>query len=832
MRQHLLPDACWWILFAALFVETPACEEALASGEAPSFDFSKTHAARHLPRDYFERHVRNKEQYARWIAAHNELLRQLAPKKPISDEELFAEHVFLSFPGLEDTREAFEERNIAAARKAFAAFFLKRFSQKTPVRRGLSELTGWHRKVVGWCEGYLAGKIGPLRSSRVYYTLAQGEEFDFCTIDPVGFNNYDWCQISTWRQPIEHYLEGYAATGKRAYLAEAVRIINAWYDGFAGQARANYEQLTFDSKGQFRQGNLGHAAIEFTPWEHWAVAQGRLRRMLELAPFLSQTGDPEELAIRAAKMAAEDLQLLALRLPHYWGNFASYIGHDTCGLAVPFAFLRKAPQWFQLGFETVTKSYGTDSFPDGSTNDFTASYLLAYLRPYAMVQSIVDRYGEQNRFRLDREAFARAREKSFEWLLYTSMPDLSPPTFNDSWRPRGVGDVATWLRQLDWCGREDFRWFATERKGGAPPRCTSYPLRTHGPSWAGICAMRSDWRPDAVYLAVDFGPYGFNDAHGHADYGSFSIFAYGNDLVVDPACEVYGNPLHDKIDKAPQTHNTIMVDGVGQSMRSTPGRPQVFEKPIRTWVTNAVFDAAWGTYQFPTGLAHSRIVWFAKPDYFLVVDALSGEGRHEIRQNFTLAPFLNPVLEGNAARTVEPSKANILILPTDARPAPEIVKGRTEPMYEGWVCWNSDRIPSPAVVYSFDAEFPTGMETVLFPAPPGKRSDVRVTRKSAEGDTGAVLVTVTTPDAVDRFVISRSLGRHKFPDESIAFEGRMAAIRSVQGEARSIGVLGVKLLDVAGLEASAETPTDASLVLSRGQWTIGDGKGVIEVSAK
>ena len=116
--------------------------------------------------------------------------------------------------------------------------------------------------------------------------------------------------------------------------------------------------------------------------------------------------------------------------------------------------------------------------------------------------------------------------------------------------------------------------------------------------------------------------------------------------------------------------------------------------------------------------------------------------------------------------------------------------------------------------------------------PCGPRTpDVRVTRKSAKGDTGAVLVTVTTPDAEDRFVISRSPGRYEFPDEDIAFDGRMAANRFVQEEAQSIGMLGVRLLDAAGLRASAEMPADASLVLSHGQWTVGDGKSAVKISA-
>lgn len=799
---------------------------------APAFDFSKTQAAKHLPADYFEKHVRNEESYARMMAAWSELQAQLAPKKPFSDEELFRDHIDLSFPGLETTRQAVEKGDIAAARKAFSAFFMERFSQQEPSMRATTEPSSWTKKVVGWCDDYLSGKIGPLRSSRAYYTLAPGEEFDFRTFDPSGMNNYDWGEINNWRVPVGFYILGYEMAGKKEYLSEAVRIANSWYDAFAGQARTNYELLTFDREGRFRQGNLGHAAIEFTPWTEWSVSEGRVRRMLELAPYLSRTDDPEEIAIRITKMAAEDLPLVAMRLPHYWGNYANIIGNSMCKLAVPFAFLAKAPEWFGLGYKTLTKNYATDSFPDGATKDLTEAYLNGYLTSYSRIRQIVDEYGEHDRFKLDKEGFARERAKTFEWLLCTSMPDLSPPTFNDCYRRRGVAkDVVTEpLRQLDWCGREDLRWLATERKEGTRPEFTSYPYRTHDPSWAGVYAMRSGWDEQAVYLAVDFGPYG--GAHGHPDYGSMNIFAYGHDLIVDPACGVYGQPVHYKVDKAPQTHNTIMIDGSGQHVGKTTDHPDWFTEPIRTWVTNNVFAAAWGTYRFPSGLEHSRIIWYAKPHYFLVVDTLPGEGLHKVRQNFTLAPFFRPKVEGNAARTHKNRMSNILIKPTDERDAPEIVKARTEPMHEGWVMWDNpkERVPAPAVVYDFEAQFPVGMETILYPTPGGVRAEITVTRKKSKGEGHAVLVTITTPEGRDRFVIARESGVHEFDGDGIVFEGTMAAIRSVDGNVTSIGMLGATRLEVGKLTVGADGPADASLRHEDGRWVVGDGKDAIKVS--
>ncbi|MFH0965405.1 MAG: heparinase II/III family protein, partial [Planctomycetota bacterium] len=809
-----------------------ASARAADSGSAP-FDFSKTDAAKHLPADYWEKQVPNKEGMVRWFAARDELLKELAPKKPITDQELFAEYLDLSFPGLEGVREAFGKGDVAGARKAFATFLMERFTQKEPASQPATQPGSWPAKVEKRCEEFLAGKLGPLRSSGVYYTFAPGEKFDFRTFDPTGMNNYDWTEINIWR-PVQFLIEGYGFTGRKEFLDEAVRITQGWYDGYAGQGRANRELLAFDREGRVRLGNLGDAALEYTSWEHWSVSQGRIRRMVELAPYLAKTDEPEELAVRTTKVAIECLEVLEMRLPHYRGNFTNMIGRDTCQIALQFAFLRRGPEWFELGWRTATRNYTTDSFPDGSTKDMTEAYLDSYLTSYMRIQGMIEEYGETKRFHLDKEAFAKEHEKSFEWLLYTSMPDLSPPTFNSTYRRRGVTkDVVTApLRQLDWCGREDLRWLATERAEGTPPEHTSYPFRTHDPSWAGIYAMRSDWGPKAVYLAVDFGPFG--GAHGDPDYGSFNIFAYGSDLVVDPTCGVYGQPLHRLVDIAPQTHNAVMIDGEGQAFGATPGRPDWFTEPIRTWVTNSVFDAGWGTYRFSSGLEHARIVWFVKPGYFLLVDTFPGTGKHKVRQNFTLPPSLDPTVEGNAARTHKKRQSNLLILPADARGAPEIVKGRTEPMYEGWVMWDNvnERVPAPAVVYNFETGFPAGMETILYPTPGGEDAEVTVSRKASKDDPNTVLITVKTPEGEDQFVVGRSPGRHEFEGEGIVFEGTMAFVRRIGGKATSIGLLGGKTLETAEVKVGAAAPTDGSLEFREGAWNVGDGKDAIHVRAK
>ena len=93
-----------------------------------------------------------------------------------------------------------------------------------------------------------------------------------------------------------------------------------------------------------------------------------------------------------------------------------------------------------------------------------------------------------------------------------------------------------------------------------------------------------------------------------------------------------------------------------------------------------------------------------------------------------------------------------------------------------------------------------------------------------------MLITVTTPDASDRYIIARAPGLHEFAAAGIAFEGTMAMVRGGVDGPEFVGILGGKRLRIAGLTVTADRPTEASLRHLRGRWVIGDGKGTITVT--
>ena len=151
-------DANVLICFLTATIAGAGAVEAEGDVGSATFDFSQTSAARHLPKDYFQKHVPNKAAYAKWMHAHRELQAQLAPKRPFTDEELFSDLIDLSYPGLGATREAVGKGDLDAARQEFAAFAMRRFAQQEPTKRDRSELSGWAAKVQGWPLASWAGR--------------------------------------------------------------------------------------------------------------------------------------------------------------------------------------------------------------------------------------------------------------------------------------------------------------------------------------------------------------------------------------------------------------------------------------------------------------------------------------------------------------------------------------------------------------------------------------------------------------------------------------------------------------------------------------------------
>jgi len=235
-------------------------------------------------------------------------------------------------------------------------------------------------------------------------------------------------------------------------------------------------------------------------------------------------------------------------------------------------------------------------------------------------------------------------------------------------RAIGANDYNTWRALL---------WYD---ENVTPLSLSKLPRLKHFENIGWVTA-RSDWRADAVMVGFKCGPFHghklqplyekmadgkwpvqlLSGGHCHPDINSFQIYAYGKWLAIDPN---YERP------KWTKTHNTILVDGVGQLGESI-GRSEKYRWFDRESVIKAkakskilkcenrpdydyIVGDAGNIYPASTGLKKfRRHLLFIKPDVIVIVDEL--EATRAVQFEWRL----------HAAEAIEKIKADCYLVKSD-----------------------------------------------------------------------------------------------------------------------------------------------------------------------
>jgi hypothetical protein len=161
---------------------------------------------------------------------------------------------------------------------------------------------------------------------------------------------------------------------------------------------------------------------------------------------------------------------------------------------------------------------------------------------------------------------------------------------------------------------------------------------------------------------------------------------------------------------------------------------------LNQWITNERFDFVDGAHDGYERLAnpiiHRRQVFFVKPEYWVVIDHLTGRGRHCFDLYFHLATEADPQLDSasKSLYTGGRSKPGLAIVPL-ALPELEadVIVGETAPI-QGWVSlYSGEKLPAPTLRYRQETHAPVQFCTVLYPFPAGNRMSVSVDRLKVDG---------------------------------------------------------------------------------------------------
>ena len=437
--------------------------------------------------------------------------------------------------------------------------------------------------------------------------------------------------------------------------------------------------------------------------------------------------------------------------------------------------------------------------PDGFQNELSTGYQTCIAR-VAEVMAHARRTGRE----LD-VPFKDLMERAFEVWLNLSRPDGTSVSVNDAGpHDSDYRDILKGGAEI--FGRDDFLYVATCGEQGARPGHNSFMY-----PYAGYCVIRSGWDTDDRFLMFDGGPVGIN--HRHEDKLSFDLYAYGQRFIVDPGIHKYGENDYSRFFGSTRAHNTITVDGLGQKRADNPAYWTVDEPLDNLWhhgevlqIVQASFDAPYRTAtrdpraapEQLNDIVHTRTVLFARPDYFVLLDKVTGAGEHTCEAFFHFAPIEVDLQPDGSARAVGTNGAALHLIPllTEQLQAEKIV-GATDPV-QGWVVIKEGRSPveAPVVLHRKAGPLPQRFLTVLYPLSADDAHLQPACVLMHEDDTG-VSFTVETPDRTDEWHVA-FLNAYHCRQDGLDWNGKALLITKRPDGARRVAAANAQRLILDG----------------------------------
>jgi hypothetical protein len=224
-------------------------------------------------------------------------------------------------------------------------------------------------------------------------------------------------------------------------------------------------------------------------------------------------------------------------------------------------------------------------------------------------------------------------------------------------------------------------------------------------------------------------------------------------------------------------HNVITIDGIDPN--TGWDRHYGFDLLENRWVTNSTYDFLEGTYEYRNNLLDAmwrRSVFYVKGEYWIVLDAIYGDGEHRVESNLQFMIGNEVEVGADRVTATAPNGATldiVNVLGNELEPA--VVIGDTEfpgstflTQYPGFVDWipggrgwvgmfgnesSLDAVrtyPAPALLKSGTVELPFKSAMILTPSidKVSRSATARIIDESSDSFTIEV---ITDSSFVDRF---------------------------------------------------------------------------------
>ncbi|MEV4072058.1 alginate lyase family protein [Nonomuraea fuscirosea] len=452
--------------------------------------------------------------------------------------------------------------------------------------------------------------------------------------------------------------------------------------------------------------------------------------------------DPGDLVEYLSGVHATTDYLVGVLQIHVGNNWYMSMARSVHAAAVFLPEFSASPGWEWFAVRSAERFLRTWLKGDGVYREPAFNYQ-AYVAD--MLNSVIA-VAEANG-RTVPEALVQGADWIADSLFATRQPNLEPAAIGDT--PNNYAGTSAIRRSGVRNSWPDFTWVASGRTQGTTPTLgsTVFPI--------SFAVQRSGWDADARYMLINNQLSSYTASHRHPDDLSLVMAAYGRPLIVDSGVGDYSaTDTNNWMRRETEAHNTVEVDGEPQA-KSVP-------RTTSLWRSNAGLDVYRGAAMGYRPVAHDRAVYFVKPGFWVVSDALTGDtAAHDYRQLWhfpgdpvTVNPTTKVATVGFDTVPGAAPGAGVRLIPvatTGAAVTPRINKNGAVRVGER-VLTDVDYLS-----YDWSATGPTGLDTVVVPGPAGAAPSVSAKRIAMPGVSHSVATAmeIAQPGATGRFYLSR-----------------------------------------------------------------------------
>jgi hypothetical protein len=472
---------------------------------------------------------------------------------------------------------------------------------------------------------------------------------------------------------------------------------------------------------------------------HWSSSQEVVFRLMA---WIFAASVFSNLGFSSAVLGESILSSIADAAHHIIANFAyakhavynNHLISEALGLYLAGVLLATHPDatgWRSLGRSTLIEEAGRQVYADGGYIQNSHNYHRLVLQNYLWYWRIAQSEGEE----ISQE-IRSALERSVDFLWSHQDPvsgQLPNYGFNDGalpslWTSCDFSDFRPTLQAANIAARgerlyppgpwdEEAAWLWGPQITKVPLRMDRRTSRTFATS--GYTVLRG--REESTFAAFRCGS--ILDRFSQIDMLHCDVWWKGANVLIDGGSYLYNGPAewHQHFYRT-ASHNTVVLDGLDQMLHLRKFKSVYWTKATtKRFENHTDWVLADGEHQGylrqPGAVSHRRQVLFVKDSVWIVVDTLSGSGKHAGRIHWLggLFPFR---FENSTRLTLATPAGDFAIECFDdqGRAIPgSVIAGESHPP-RGWVSrYYGEKLPVPSLVVEKVDTLPMTVVSVLGP---------------------------------------------------------------------------------------------------------------------